>query len=181
MNLEKMLFRAWYYFRQGYATYLAFLIGFVSNIIVIYSLGIKPVIDSNRLQPTTLGSFFQTIFPHLTNFVIIAAVIITPICIYLGLLHMKGTGAFAADASVSTESNPYIYKVVPGKEEEIYIPFMLLAAQGIAKILERQNDITPSEKKQFEEVIAKASSVLAGQPVGVREQPNLIPRLKRKE
>jgi hypothetical protein len=174
---SRLVYRAWFYFRQGYATYLAFLIGFVSNIIVIYSLGIKPVIESGG----TLGSIAQTLFPHLTNFVVIAAVIISPVCIYLGLLHMKRTGAFSADASVSMESNPYAYKLVPGKEQEAWFPLVVLTAKWLARILDQQNAMTSEEKKEFEEVISKANILLKGQPVGTPEQVGLLRFGRRKE
>src|SRR6266566_1722971 len=59
LNFWKLLFRAWFYFRQGYNVYLAFLIGFASNIVVLYKLGVlgnraerlfPPTNDSLKLQ-----------------------------------------------------------------------------------------------------------------------------------
>ncbi len=170
MKLEKQVFRAWYYFRTGYATYFAFIIGFFSNIVVIYSLSIKPTIISGG----TVGDYLNFAFPHLTNFIIVAVLVATPVCIYLGLLHMKRTGAFAADASVSTESNPYVYRVVPGKEQEVLFPLLMLTAKGLAKVLDQQNIMTPEERKQFEEVLAKTDSLLMGQPIGLPKQQGLL-------
>ncbi len=159
-----MLFRAWFYFRQGYSTYISFPLGFISTVIVVYSLGIKPVIESGGF----LGSVFQILFPRLTNFTIIAAVVLIPVCVYLGLLHFRKTGAFGADASISTEGNPYVYKAVPGKEEEVFIPLWTLTAKALAKMLEQQNSMTPEERKQFEESIRKADLLMAGRTVGVK-------------
>lgn len=170
MNIEKAAFRAWYYFRQGYATYFAFIIGFLSNIIVIYSLSIKPAIASGG----TVGDFLSLVFPHLTNFVVIAVLGATPVCIYLGLLHMKRTGAFAADASVSTESNPYVYRAVPGKEQEVFLPLWILATQWLAKMLEQQNSMSTDEREQFKQVLAKANDLLMGRPIGLPERQSLL-------
>ncbi len=170
LNIEKAVFRAWFYFRQGYATYFAFLIGFLSNIIVIYSLSIKPAIDS----PGIVGDILGTAFPHLTNFIVIAVLASTPVCIYLGLLHMKRTGAFSADASVSTESNPYVYRVIPGKEQEVFLPLWILTSQWLAKIMEQQNNMTPDEREQFRLVLAKANDLLTGQAIGLPERQGLL-------
>src|SRR5690348_596789 len=116
MNLERLIFRSWFYLRVGYGTYIAFLIGFLCNIIVIYKLAIAQ---------TSLVS----IFPHLSVFTAIAVVAASPISIIIGLFHMRRTAAYAADASVSMEANPYVYKIVPGKEREVTVPLSILTAR----------------------------------------------------
>jgi hypothetical protein len=155
MNFWKLLFRAWFYFRTGYGLYLAFLIGFASNLVVIYKLGIS---DS---------PFLFSLFPHLTEFAIAAIIVATPIAIYSGLYHMKKTGAFAADAAVQTESNPYIYRAVPGKEREVFVPLMILTARGLAKVMDQLKTMTPEERSEFRDVLAKADALLKGQAVGL--------------
>ena len=153
-----MLFRAWFYFRTGYGLYLAFLIGFASNIVVLYKLG---VVDNKYLAP---------FFPSLTVFGIVSLIVAAPIAIFSGLYHMKRTGAFAADAAVQTESNPYVYRAVPGKEKEVFVPLMILTARGLAKVMEQLKTMTPEEKREFEDVLAKADGLLKGQAVGLTSQ-----------
>jgi len=152
------LFRAWFYFRTGYGLYLAFLIGFASNIVVLYKLGVA---DNKYLAP---------FFPSLTVFGIIALIIAAPVAIFSGLYHMKRTGAFAADAAVQTESNPYVYRAVPGKEREVFVPLMILTARGLVRVMEQLKTLTPEEKREFENVLAKADILLKGQPIGVNTQ-----------
>jgi len=154
MNFERMLFRSWFYLRVGYATYIAFLIGFVSNIIVIYKLAIAD---------TSLVS----IFPHLTEFVVIVAILASPLSIIIGLFHMRRTAAFAADASVSTEANPYVYKIVPGKEQEVTFPLSILTARVLLKLA--GDELTVEEKQEIEAVLRKADKLLTGQSVGLRK------------
>jgi len=137
-------------------------LGFISTVIVVYSLGIKPVIESGG----SLGDFFQFVFPHLSNFIIIGAVVLTPICIYSGLLHYKRSGAYASDAAVSTEQNPYIYKVTPGKEEEVFIPLWLFTAKALARVLDQQKTMSLEERKEFNEMLQKAEKLMTGQPIG---------------
>ncbi len=153
-----MLFRAWFYFRTGYGLYLAFLIGFASNIVVLYKLG---VVDNKYLAP---------FFPSLTVFGIVSLIVAAPIAIFSGLYHMKRTGAFAADAAVQTESNPYVYRAVPGKEKEVFVPLMILTARGLAKVMEQLKTMTPEEKREFEDVLAKADGLLKGEAVGLTSQ-----------
>jgi hypothetical protein len=159
VNLWKALFRAWFYFRQGYNLYLAFLIGFASNIIVLFRLGVEP-------NKSLLG-----IFPSLGIFTAVGLLVAIPVGILTGLYHMKRTGAYAADASVATEANPYIYKVVPGKEKEVFLPLWILTVRGLAKMLDQQKTTTPEEQKQLENLLNKASALLDGEYVGLpREQ-----------
>ena len=154
MNFSKLLFRSWFYFRTGYNTYIGFFIGFASNVIVIYKLGIS----ENKF----LGPYFQS----LTLFAILALAVLIPVSISAGLYHMKRTGAYAADASVSTESNPYIYKVLPGKEQEVFLPLWMMTVRGLARLLEQEKTMTADEKQELEDTLNKAKSLLQGQFVG---------------
>ena len=134
------------------------MIGFASNLVVIYKLGVA---DNKYLGP---------LFPSLTVFAIIALIVATPIAIFSGLYHMKRTGAFAADAAVQTESNPYIYRAVPGKEREVFVPLMILTARGLAKVMDQLKTMTPEERSEFEHVLAKADGLLKGQAVGLNSE-----------
>ncbi len=147
LNFWKALFRAWFYFRQGYNLYLAFLIGFASNIVVLFRLGVEP-------NKTLLD-----IFPTLGIFTAVGLLVAIPVGILTGLYHMKRTGAYAADASVATEANPYIYKLIPGKEREVFLPLWILTVRGLAKMLDRQNTMTSSERKELEDLLNKANSL----------------------
>ncbi len=155
MKFSKLIFRSWYYFRIGYGTYVAFPLGFASTMIVIYALAIVPV------------PFLHDIFSHLYIFGIVGLLIIGPISIYAGLYHIKRTGAYSAEASVLTESNPYVYKAIPGKEREVFLPLMVLTAKGLAKVMEQQNTLTSEEQREFQIVLGKANTLLEGASVGL--------------
>jgi hypothetical protein len=154
MNFERILFRSWFYLRVGYGTYIAFLIGFLSNIIVIYKLAIAD---------TSLVS----LFPHLTEFTAIAILVASPISVIIGLYHMRRTAAYAADASVATEANPYVYKITPGKEREVVFPLSILTARILLKLAE--DKLTVDEKGELEAILGKADKLLEGQSVGLRK------------
>jgi hypothetical protein len=154
VNFSKLLYRSWFYFRTGYNTYVAFFIGFASNIIVIYKLGISE------------NKYLNTYFGSLTLFAILALVVLVPVGISAGLYHMKRTGAYAADASVSIEANPYVYKVVPGKEQEVFLPLWIMTVRSLARLLEKEKPMTPEERREMEDTLNKATSLLKGQFVG---------------
>lgn len=162
MKFREVFYRSWYYFRMGYGVYIAFFIGFFGNIVVIYKLAIEPV------DIPWLNSL------RLTTFVALALLITVPLSIYIGLYHMKRTGAFAAEASVATESNPYIYKAMPGKEREVFLPLMILTAKGLAKVMEQQQTLTTSEREEFQAVLSTANRLLEGQAVGVQGRRALL-------
>lgn len=171
----KLLYRAWFYFRIGYSTYIAFPIGFISNVIVIYALAIR----DNTYWGTcaTCGHHFPAL-PGIGaggTFALIAIAIAIPISVGVGLFHMKRTGAFAADASVSLESNPYVYKLVPGKEQEVVLPLMVATAKGVVSVMERQNTLTDADRLEFQDLLRKADILLAGQPVGTPRRPTSRP------
>lgn len=157
MNLRKLLFRAWFYFRQGYGLYLAFIIGFASNLVVLYRLGVEP------------NSYLHPFAPTLTIFAIEGLAVAIPVGIFAGLYHMKRTAAFAADVSVQTEANPYVYKTI-GKEKEVFLPLWILTVRGLAKVLERQQSMTPEDRKELEEILDKAKALLEGEYVGLPKQ-----------
>lgn len=100
----------------------------------------------------------------------IGVLVAAPVGILAGLYHMKRTGAFAADAAIGTESNPYVYKVVPGKEREVFLPLWVLTVRSLAKVLDQQRTMTTEEKKELEEILSKANALLEGQYVGLPRQ-----------
>ena len=79
---------------------------------------------------------------------------------------MKRTGAYSAEASVLTESNPYVYRAIPGKEREVFLPLMMLTAKGLAKMLEQQHSMTLEDQREFQTVLDKANTLLEGASIG---------------
>ena len=44
---------------------------------------------------------------------------------------------------------------------------MILTARGLAKVMEQQHSLSLEEQKEFENVLAKANSLLEGSSVGL--------------
>ena len=138
---------------------------------MLFKLGIEPIenaataAEASGQQPSLLGVLLKTAFPNLTLFAVIATVLTIPVGIFIGHLHMRRTGAFAAEASIGTEANPYVYKAVPGKEQEVFLPLSILTVRGLKKVLERGDLLTPQEKAEFDQILATADKLLAGHVV----------------
>ena len=151
-DFRHVIYRAWFYFRVGYGTYIALLVGLGSNLLLFYRLGIQQI------------DFLGDVFTSLTVFSIVAIIVLLPISIGAGLYHMKRTGAYAADATVSAEQNPYAYRAVPGKEQEVLYPVLALTLKGLVKVLEKQQ-VTEDEKQEFQKALEKTNQLIQGQAV----------------
>lgn len=145
----------WFYFRIGYATYLTFLLGYLSTLVTVYYLAIKNL-------PTLLD-----IFPHFVPFAILATVIGGPLSIFVGWMHLKRSSAYSSETDVYTESNPYTYKLTPGVWREAVGPLLLELLLQQKKILEAQKLLGDDEKARLEAIEAKMRTLLQGGYVGV--------------
>jgi hypothetical protein len=142
---------------MGYSTYLSLIISIFSNAIIIYALALKGV------------PLFDTIFPHLTNFLIIGVIAFIPTATLLGWIHIKRMRMYSTDTALATEISPYTYKTI-GKEKEVFIPLWVLTVRGLAKLLERQGTMTAEDQKELNDILDKANALLEGQYVGVSKE-----------
>ena len=161
MKLEELVFRSWYYFRNGYSTYLRFPLAFVTFISTTYYLAINNI------------KFLKDIFPSFTVFAIGAIIIILPLGVLVGWLHMKKTLAYPAQMAINVESNPYNYKIRPGKESEINWPMWQLMLKTMEKISEKDNTLSTDERKEYEELKIKIERLIKGEIIGEPRQRKL--------
>ncbi|OYT45378.1 hypothetical protein DRO29_02520 [Candidatus Bathyarchaeota archaeon] len=166
MKMMDLVFRAWYYFRIGYSTYLAFAVAFMSYITVIYKLAIEDLALS-------------WVFPRFYTFIIFSLVTIIPLGVLIGWFHFKRTLAYSAAMAINVESNPYNYMITPGKETEIIWPMHMLYLTALQKLLEKENMLSPEEKKSFEEVLTKIKKLREGHVIGTPRHRQLLAKLKK--
>ena len=88
-------FRAWFYFRQGWSVYFAFIFAAINTLTVTYFLAIEN-------YPS-----LKEIFPSFLHYVVIIPCIGIPFLVLIGYAHFKRTPSFRAEADVYIESNPY--------------------------------------------------------------------------
>ena len=88
-------FRGWFYFRQGWSTYFAFIFAAINTMVVTYFLAIENI-------PT-----LKIIFPTFYVYLLIMASIGIPVLILVGYAHQKRTPSYRAEADIYYESNPH--------------------------------------------------------------------------
>ena len=93
-------FRAWFYFRQGWSTYFAFVFAAINTLTVTYYLAIENY------------PFLKSIFPSFEQYIIIVVIVGIPLLIGIGYAHYKKTPSYRAEADVWIESNPYQARVL---------------------------------------------------------------------
>ena len=97
-------FRAWYYFRMGWATYFAFIFAAINTLTVTYFLAIEN-------YPS-----LQAIFPSFIHYIVIIIFIGVPLLILIGYVHFKRTPSYRSEAAVNFESNPFVRRTLINSE-----------------------------------------------------------------
>ena len=88
-------FRAWFYFRNGWSLYFAFIFAAINTLVITYYLAIDKI-------PVLL-----VLFPSFMHYVAIMTFIGIPLLVVIGYIHYKRTVAFKSEIDVIMESNPY--------------------------------------------------------------------------
>ena len=146
--------RAWYYFRMGYSTYLTFLLGYVSTLVTVYYLAIKNIPD------------LLVVFPHFVPFAVLGTALGVPLSVVIGWLHLKRTPAYASEADISAEANPYYYKLYPGYTREAFAPLYLELLVQLKKLASAQGLLSSEEKARIEALENKMQVLIDGGFVG---------------
>lgn len=136
--MAKNLFsRSWYYFRNGWATYFAFIFAAINTLTVTYYLAIER-------YPT-----LQIIFPNFVQYVLIVTIFGVPFLIFLGYIHYKKTTAFRSEVDIGYESNPYALRILINSEM-----LLKLNLQLIDKImrLSKNEQLSEEEAKELESI-----------------------------
>jgi len=154
MKIIDLVFRSWYYFRIGYATYLVFPIGYVSTLVTLYYLAVKNLPEVERF------------FPRFLTFAIAATVLALPVSVIVGWTHLKRSKAWKAEMDISVESNPYYYKLPPGYWSEVMFPILGELLSNTAQLLDKQGLVDASRKAKLEELQKKLEVLLHGGFVG---------------
>ena len=118
-------FRAWFYFRNGWSLYFAFIFAAVNTLTVTYYLAIEKI-------PS-----LQIIFPSFLHYIVIVTIIGIPILVFIGYAHYKRTAAFRSEVDISIETNPYQRRLVVNTEAIIRLNLNLLDTISKSSIIEK--------------------------------------------
>jgi len=147
-------FRYWYYFRQGYSLYFAFIFAAINMLVVTYFLAIER------------APFLKEIFPSFVSYAFTLLVIGIPVLVLVGFTHFKRIAAYKSEVEVTVESNPWIYKIHPGHTKHVSMPYQLMMSKLMVKLLLGEK-ITPEEIKKMEGIQEKMQKLINGGYVGL--------------
>ena len=111
---EKLPFRAWFYFRQGYGLYFAFLFAGINTLTLTYFLAIENY------------PLLKDMFPSFAHYVIILVGIAVPVLVTVGYLHFKRTPAYRSETGIMQETNPYARRNLINSEMNLQINLEVL-------------------------------------------------------
>ncbi len=150
---KNLAFRAWYYFRQGWSTYFAFILAALNTMVVTYYLAIEKI-------PS-----LKFIFPSFTAYFAVWIIIGIPLLVAIGYIHYKKSAAYSSEADIGTESNPYAYKLQPGYSREVLYPMYLLMTHVLVK-LSKNEKLTTEELTQIENIQKNLKVLIDGGYIG---------------
>jgi len=97
-------FRGWFYFRQGWSVYFAFIFAAVNTLTVTYFLAIDNY------------PFLKDVFPSFIHYIAIVVLVGIPILVLVGYAHYKRTASFKAEADIHIEANPHLRRILTNTE-----------------------------------------------------------------
>lgn len=101
---ENLVFRLWYYFRQGWSIYFAFIFSAINTLVVTYYLAIER------------APFLKEIFPSFLYYVLILVGAGIPLLVLIGYAHVKKSAAYKAEADIGFEANPHFRRMLLNTE-----------------------------------------------------------------
>ena len=143
MGKNNLMFRAWYYFRQGWSIYFAFIFAAINTLTVTYFLAIDN-------YPS-----LKSVFPSFEQYVAIIVMIGVPLLITIGYAHYKKTQGFKSEIDIIIESNPYQRRILVNTETALSLQLkLIIIIQTMAKNQEIDQNQLDEIQKLSDEISA---------------------------
>ncbi len=107
-------FRAWFYFRNGWSLYFAFIFAAINTLTVTYYLAVEKYPDLNWIFPT---------FFHYIAIVVATGI---PLLVFIGYVHYKRTAARKAEVDISYETDAYKARTLVNTEISMQLNLKLI-------------------------------------------------------
>ena len=134
---DNLGFRGWYYFRQGWSVYFAFIFAAINTLTVTYFLAIDnyPVL--------------KEIFPSFIHYIVIVVLVGIPMLVLVGYAHYKRTASFKAEADIHIEVNPHMRRMLINTE---FMLSMSLQLSELSMKLMNNEKLTSDEMDRFKQL-----------------------------
>ena len=154
-------FRAWFYFRQGWSVYFAFIFAAINMLTVTYFLAIEN-------YPA-----LKEVFPTFEQYIMITVFIGVPLLVSVGYAHYKKTPSFRAEAAVWIESNPYqAWQFV---NTEMILGLNQKLTEFIIK-LSKDEELKDDQLKELSDLQKKFSDHVSSRTLDNKQDKNFFPR-----
>ena len=130
-------FRGWFYFRQGWSVYFAFIFAAVNTLTVTYFLAIDNY------------PFLKDIFPSFIHNVAVIVLIGIPLLVLVGYAHYKRTASFKAEADIHIEANPHLRRILTNTE---FMLTMSLQLSELSMKLMNNEKLTSDEMNNLKQL-----------------------------
>jgi hypothetical protein len=151
VRVGRFVFRSWFYFRIGYSTYLAFILGMVNTVVVVWYLAIAQLPD------------IQKLFGHFVSFAVLSTLLGIPISIAFGWLHTKRTPGYSSEVEIQFEATPYYYRLKPGGYEmKVEVPTYLELLRLMRRLITARELSRPEDVSRLEELEQKLHTLIEG-------------------
>jgi len=107
----------------------------------------------------------QAIFPTFGHYIAIVVGIGVPLLVLVGYFHYKRSQAYAAEAEINIEANPYWYKIPPGWNREVVFPLYLNMINLMLK-MSKNEKLAPDEIEKMSDIQKSLSNLIDGGYVG---------------
>ena len=142
---KNVIFRAWFYFRNGWSMYFAFIFAAINTLTVTYYLAIDEI-------PSLLN-----LFPTFSHYVGAAILIGVPILIIIGYVHFKRSPAYKSEATIGFEVNPFVRRSLINSEINLELNLMIL---NILSKLSNQEKLNDDELNKIKESREKLDNLI---------------------
>jgi hypothetical protein len=134
---DNLGFRGWYYFRQGWSVYFAFIFAAINTLTVTYFLAIDnyPVL--------------KEIFPSFIHYIVIVVLVGIPMLVLVGYAHYKRTASFKAEADIHIEVNPHMRRMLINTE---FMLSMSLQLSELSMKLMNNEKLTSDEMNNLKQL-----------------------------
>jgi hypothetical protein len=97
-----------------------------------------------------------------------------PLAIFIGWSHFKRTPLFTSELDIQYEANPYNYKLIPGKEEELLYPMYSVLVQFMRESTKQNVVKLPQDfEGKLDKIEKKLTKIIEGGYVGTPRRKSM--------
>ena len=133
-------FRAWFYFRNGWRLYFAFIFAAINTLTVTFYLAVEKYPDLNWIFPTFL------------HYILFVCGIGIPFLVLIGYVHYKRTAARKAEVDISYETDAYKARTLVNTEIALTLSMKLL---DIITKLSKKQELSGEDYQELEKLHEK--------------------------